>query len=59
MVVVQEEYLEAKNKEEVTRQQLEGLKKQKAELEANANEVKGPAEKLRKLYEDRDTHLCK
>lgn len=57
MTKEQEEYLEARNKEEVTRQQLNGLKRQEQELKAQADKIKDPAEKLTKLYEERDTLL--
>ncbi|XP_052215360.1 uncharacterized protein LOC127834460 isoform X1 [Dreissena polymorpha] len=53
----QEEYLEARNKEEVARQQLADLQKQHGELEGQAKAVKEPADKLKKLYEERDTLL--
>ncbi|XP_053387100.1 uncharacterized protein LOC123542084 isoform X5 [Mercenaria mercenaria] len=53
----QEEYLEARNKEEVARQQLEDLKKQHSDLQSKADEIKGPAGQLEKLYEERDSLL--
>lgn len=53
----QEEYLEARNKEEVARQQLMDLQKQHTDLQGKAEGVKGPAEKLKKLYESRDSLL--
>lgn len=53
----QEEYLEALNKEEVTRQQLDGLKQQEQELKTEEEKMKGPAERLTQLYGDRDTLL--
>lgn len=55
--IEQEEYLEAKNKEEVARQTIEDLKLQKKELIDKANEVKGPADHLTKLFGDRDQLL--
>ncbi|KAH3810039.1 hypothetical protein DPMN_138421 [Dreissena polymorpha] len=57
MTKEQEEYLEARNKEEVARQQLADLQKQHGELEGQAKAVKEPADKLKKLYEERDTLL--
>ena len=41
------------------KQNLSGLKKQKAEYETNADKVKGPAQILKNLYEERDNLLCK
>lgn len=53
----QAEYLEALNKEEVANQQLQGLKKQKADMEAQHNSVKSEVDKMNKVYEERDTLL--
>ena len=51
--------MEALNKEECTRQQLEGLEKQVEELKAEADKIKEPADKLKKYYHERDDLLCK
>ena len=50
--------MEALNKEECTKQQLDGLQKQLEQLKAEADKVKGPADQLKKLYEQRDELLC-
>ena len=51
--------MEALNKEECTRQQLEGLEKQVEQLKAEADKIKEPADKLKKYYHERDDLLCK
>ena len=56
---LQEEYMEALNEEECARSKLEGLKTQLRQLRADANKIKSSAKKLKKLYEERDTMLCK
>ncbi|XP_052786842.1 uncharacterized protein LOC128222078 isoform X3 [Mya arenaria] len=53
----QEEYLEAKNKEEVAKQQLLDLKNQHAGLTGEAASIKGPADQLKSKYEERDKLL--
>lgn len=53
----QEEYMEALNKEECTKQQLDGLQKQLELLKTEADKIKGPADLLKKLYEERDNLL--
>ena len=51
--------MEALNEEECARSKLEGLKTQLRQLRADANKIKSSAKKLKKLYEERDTMLCK
>ncbi|KAL4216440.1 hypothetical protein ACF0H5_024165 [Mactra antiquata] len=57
LTVEQEEFLEARSKEDTCRKEVEALAAQHKELECSVEEIKAPAEKIKKLYEERDNLL--
>ena len=53
----QEEYLEARNTEEIVRKELEGVRRQRDDVSADVTVLLADAQKLEDLYEEQDDLL--
>jgi hypothetical protein len=57
--LVQAEYLEALNKEELIKKELDGISKQMEDIQLDINKEKPEVEKLEKLTAEQEELLCK
>lgn len=55
---IQEEYLEALNKQEVAQKEYVGVKEQREQLTAEVSGLQKEAEAIDQLYKDQDEMLC-